>query len=163
MSDRFLHPGCYLFGHLPIRVQTVLGSCVALCAWHPQRRLLAISHAIQPHAPVDACGRDMRYADRVLQRLRADMLAAGTLPQEYRYGLFGGSCQLFDAAGSGRGVGAQNLQVFRAGLEPLRGSLDYSEDTGGDRHRRLLVDGRRGGFSVVLLEPLPRLDRESAR
>ena len=35
----FLNPGGYFFGPLDGELITLLGSCVSLCAWHPEKRL----------------------------------------------------------------------------------------------------------------------------
>lgn len=151
MSTRFLHPGGYLFGELPCVVQTVLGSCVALCAWHPDRRLLLVSHAMMPTAPADLQGLQCRYADHVLKRMGGDMRAAGTQPLEYRFAVIGGACQLFEDDPSHLSVGSRILAVFDQGLAQLGIVPEHIDFRGGSTHRKLVVDGRSGEFRVQQL------------
>jgi len=43
-SDKFLQPGEVGVGDSACRFRTLLGSCVSITLWHPQRRFGAMSH-----------------------------------------------------------------------------------------------------------------------
>lgn len=151
MNARYLHPGGYLFGHCPYRVQTLLGSCVALCAWHPERHLLLVSHAMFPNAPNASHGFDGRYADQVLRRLRGDLQASGSAVGDFRFLLAGGASQ----HGSGApedSVGARILDVLRAGIRELGIEAVHAEHCGGRVYRKLLINGRDGSCRILPLQ-----------
>ena len=42
--DVFLMPGEHFVGDARHRIRTLLGSCVSITLWHPQRRVGAMSH-----------------------------------------------------------------------------------------------------------------------
>ena len=44
----FLGPGDYFFGSTSEQISTLLGSCVSLVAWLPERQLLSVSHVMLP-------------------------------------------------------------------------------------------------------------------
>ena len=72
MSAHFLMPGGYYFGQPEQRIVTLLGSCIALVAWHPVRRLTLVSHVVLPCAPAEGSA-DTRYGDVMLARWLNDL------------------------------------------------------------------------------------------
>lgn len=46
--DRFLNPGEIFFGGSGFRVRTLLGSCVSIVLWHPNRHLGGMCHYLLP-------------------------------------------------------------------------------------------------------------------
>jgi chemotaxis protein CheD len=83
-----LMPGEYLFTEGAARVQTLLGSCVALVFWHPQRRIGGMSHIVLPNRPASAKP-DARYADEFMQILIREMEARNTQPKQYQIRVYG--------------------------------------------------------------------------
>ncbi len=49
--DVFLQPGDVYFGDRHTRLRTILGSCVSITLWHPQRLLGGMCHFILPARP----------------------------------------------------------------------------------------------------------------
>jgi chemotaxis receptor (MCP) glutamine deamidase CheD len=91
----YLNPGGYFFGQLDGDLITLLGSCVSLCAWHSEKRLLMASHVVLPERPSDMLLKDTRYGDVVLQCVLADIYRHKTLASEYKLALFGGSTTIY--------------------------------------------------------------------
>ena len=73
-----IHPGDWYFGTEYKRLHTVLGSCVALTAWHPKFKVGGLCHYLLASLP-DSRGvaRDCRYAVNALEQMRLAMLAFG--------------------------------------------------------------------------------------
>jgi len=162
MSAHFLMPGGYYFGQPEQRIVTLLGSCIALVAWHPVRRLTLVSHVVLPCAPAEGSA-DTRYGDVMLARWLNDLRQVQAFPDEFRLALFGGSSRLFDQTGFNRSVGYRNIQWMREALTHLGLPL-LQEDCGGDQYRKLAVDGARGHYEVQLLAVVaPHLTQESRR
>ncbi len=87
----FLNPGEWFFGSGEIRLRTVLGSCVALVFWHPQRLLGGMCHYLLPQrAVVSAKGLDGRYGNEALQLLLGAMRGCNVPPTEFRISVYGG-------------------------------------------------------------------------
>lgn len=109
-----IHPGDWYFGTEYKRLRTVLGSCVALTAWHPTLKLGGLCHYLLASAP-DAriTGRDCRYAVNALEQMKLAMLAFGR-PSDFELGLFGGG-DMF-AFTTPISIGAANIQFAREWL-----------------------------------------------
>jgi chemotaxis protein CheD len=156
--DIFLQPGDVYFGDRDTRIRTVLGSCVSITFWHPQRLLGGMCHIMLPEragAATDAP--DGRYAAEAIELLFDEMGAAGTLPGEYQVKLFGGGRMFAFKAGSETlDIGSRNIDTARRllrhrGLEPASGHL------AGVGHRSIVFDVATGDVWVKHLPELTRL------
>ncbi|MET1080228.1 MAG: chemotaxis protein CheD [Pseudomonas sp.] len=154
----FLRPGEYFFGRCEGSVVTLLGSCVAIILWHPQQRLVGVSHYLLPrrlqHHPdpadpayePDGDEQDTRYGSAVFQRLLGDIRASGVPASHYRKGIFGGGRLVQDASSPIARIGQNNIQFARRCFEQLGWAIDQ-QDVDGAAYRRLQVDGLSGRVS----------------
>ena len=77
-TDIFLQPGEYFVGDASLRLRTMLGSCVAITLWHPQRKIGAMSHfLLAEHGGRRRTSNtlDGRYGDEALESGHADHAA----------------------------------------------------------------------------------------
>lgn len=157
----YLKPGELAWGEADLRIRTVLGSCVAICIWHPRRRCGGMAHVMLPERTRPGDVLDGRYADEALEILLKEMRHGGARPQEYIAKLFGGASVL--AALYGRrnvvDVGARNVERSLALLQSHGLSLRAS-DVGGHIYRRLHFDLSSGD---VWLKRLPLLSPGGAK
>lgn len=151
----FLNPGGYFFGQHSGYVVTLLGSCVAFCAWHPEKKLLLASHVVLPERPTDELLKDTRYGDVVIQSALADMYKHKTNLNEYKLALFGGSSTIYEKTDYKKSVGAKNIAFMRDRIERVLNAQFHALDIGGHQHRRLNIDAQQGGFQVQYLQSLP--------
>lgn len=109
-----IHPGEWYFGTEYERLHTVLGSCVALTAWHPRLKLGGLCHYLlaKPAEP-KLTARDCRYAGNALEQMKLAMMAFAD-PAEFELGLYGGG-DMF-AFSSPTSIGADNIQFARTWL-----------------------------------------------
>ena len=89
-TEVVLAPGQVSFATRPTRLRTLLGSCVAITFWHPQRLIGGMCHFMLPgrlrkHQPLDG-----RYADEALELLLRHAQVNGTHARDYQVKLFGG-------------------------------------------------------------------------
>ncbi|WP_024871979.1 chemotaxis protein CheD [Tolumonas lignilytica] len=147
----YLNPGGYFFGQLDGELITLLGSCVSLCAWHPQKRLLLATHVVLPERPADSLLKDTRYGDVVLQCALADVFRHKTQISDYKLALFGGSTTLYNENDYNHCVGSRNVEYMQYVVQNVMNSTLSRKDTGGTQHRRLQIDGIHGRFRVSLL------------
>jgi chemotaxis protein CheD len=141
-SHQFILPGDYFFGEFEGPIVTLLGSCVAVTLWHPQRRLVAVSHFLLSRSR-DPDIQDTRYGEGVFQQLQQDMRRYGTKPEEFRKGLFGGGSRIRCGSNPNVQVGANNVRFAREQFQRLAWRIDQ-EHLGGKEYRRLTLDGRNG-------------------
>lgn len=146
----YLKPGGYFFGSLEGELVTLLGSCVSLCAWHPEKKLLLASHVVLPERPDDSLLKDTRYGDVVLQSFLADIYRHKTRVDEYRLALFGGSSTIY-TENYRQSVGHKNVEYMKRVVTHVMQQKLLNENVGGHQHRRLEIDGIHGRFKVTLL------------
>ncbi len=139
-EEIFLRPGEFYFGHGDVRVRTILGSCIAITAWHPQQKIGGMCHfmlsrpqkVVTPHL-------DGRYAEDAVELFLQHMAQHKTRPNEYQVKLFGGGNMFPDISKSpGNNIGQRNIQVARALLRhhPFR---IYASHLGGVGYRRAIL------------------------
>ena len=140
----FLQPGELWFGDEKTRIRTVLGSCVAIVLWQPQRRIGGMCHFMLPARPRDRGANeplDGRYGDEAMDLLLSEVRRAGTASADYQAKLFGGGC-MFAASERARGgsdISRRNMEAGRALLE-REGLRLLTHDLGGQGHRNVIFD-----------------------
>lgn len=149
MMTMFLGPGGYFFGQTEQQVSTLLGSCVALVAWHAAEQLLLVSHVVLPLAP-EPDSQDLRYGDAMLSCWLHQLQSRRLQPSQFQLALFGGSTRFFAQQEHRLSVGARNIHTVKEMLRD-RGLNLHLEQTGGNQYRKLLVDGRSGRYLCQLL------------
>jgi len=127
------------FAGAETRLSTVLGSCVALTVWHPQRRIGGMCHFMLPTRPGEPQGElNGCYADEALALMLRMMRAARTAPQDYEAKLFGGG-NMFPDLIKGPGVSAANAAAARD-LVRAHGLRLAGSHLGGLGHRTVRFD-----------------------
>jgi chemotaxis protein CheD len=143
-----IHPGEWYFGNEYDSFYTVLGSCVALTAWHPKLRIGGLCHYLLPVPPGNQSGPDLmrgegvgRYAKTALAAMQDAMLRYAPL-MDYQLGLFGGSDTL-----SNYGIGKQNIVYAQHWLADRKLS-PHETDLGGTFSRSLVMDMEQGAIHI---------------
>lgn len=96
-----LMPGDWYFGDKPVRIRTLLGSCVAIVLWHPKRKLAGMCHYVLPERKYQQGTKlDGRYANEAVKLFAQEMARYGTRPSEYRVSLYGAANMFRHYAGS---------------------------------------------------------------
>lgn len=137
----YLAPGEFHFGGNGARIQTLLGSCVAITLWHPVRRCGGMCHFLLPGR--NGAGRealDGRYGDEAVRLFLRETGRLNTAPGEYQVKIFGGGNMFYDLAGSGAvAVGQRNIEAARTLLR-VAGFTVQDEDVGGNGYRKIIFD-----------------------
>ena len=135
--DIFLHPGDHYWGAAGTRIRTILGSCVAICMWHPQSHEGGMCHIMLPTRPKRQPGHlDPRYADEALLLLLDEINhSARPNPSEYEVKIFGGG-RMFPVTENAQIIGEKNIQTVRHLLKRYHLPIK-SESLGGDFHRKI--------------------------
>jgi chemotaxis protein CheD len=106
-----LLPGQMHFGGHAANVRTLLGSCVAVTLWHPQRRIGGMCHFLLPSRQRGSDeALDGRYGDEALDVMVARLRAARTEPHEYEAHLYGGADTMPEGSGVKFNVGERNIE-----------------------------------------------------
>ena len=138
-----IHPGEWYFGNEYSSLYTVLGSCVALSAWHPTLKLGGLCHYLLPTLQErerlpETQG---RYGQTALAIMKKSMLRYAELT-EYQLGLFGG-CESF----SNYDIGKKNIYFAQRWLQN-ENLIPDKVDVGGTSSRSLVMELASGDIHI---------------
>ena len=128
-----LMPGQMHIGQQVASLRTLLGSCVAITLWHPQRRIGGMCHYLlpkrqrRPGEPPDG-----RYGDEAVEAMVQALRALRTSPEEYVAHLYGGADTMSGVSAAKFNIGERNIEqgwtlIDRYGF--MLGGVDVGEDS----------------------------------
>jgi chemotaxis protein CheD len=150
----FLQPGEFYFGDANTRIRTILGSCVSITMWHPQRHIGAMCHYMLASRPGRKFHRlDGKYGEDAILMFLQEAVRQDTNPKDYVIKIFGAGnmfpkqrshlpceslpCeQVIDTC---RNVSCKNHMIGRAILKH-HGFRISAEHVGGSGHRQVMFD-----------------------
>jgi chemotaxis protein CheD len=141
----FLQPGEYFVGDAEYRIRTLLGSCVSIMLWHPQKHIGALSHFLLSNRGAHAaCELDARYGEDVMCLMLRDLKRLNVAASDCQGKIFGGGNMFPRQAKAGMlNVGQRNGETARQ-LLCAHGIPIVSESLFGLGHRQIIFDVRTG-------------------
>jgi chemotaxis protein CheD len=142
----FLNPGQLIVSSKETPVVTILGSCVAITVFSPEKRTGAIFHALLPEhrnkvnvisnsPPVSP---DPDYVDYAFYYIREKFRQKGINFKTAKFMLFGGGDVIHSlSSGVKTSIGFQNINMAKKLIESEGVSL-HGEDVGGRKGRKLI-------------------------
>ncbi len=130
-----LHPGDVRVVERGERLETLLGSCVAIVMTDPRRTVGAMCHVVHSRAPVAAAVETSAWGEMALRTMYGGLLARGIVPALCQAWVYGGG-NMFPALFGPGHVGADNTDWAFAALA-RDGVRVLAHDTGGMVYRRL--------------------------
>jgi chemotaxis protein CheD len=136
----FLLPGQWYFGQTGALVRTLLGSCIAVTLWHPQKRFGGMCHFLLPTRPKPPDGTlDGRFGDEAMLLLSRAISRTGTRSSEYEVNLYGGADTMPDEIKIKFNIGERNVEKAWELIDKYGFQLQ-SVDVGGNEPRTVLID-----------------------
>jgi chemotaxis protein CheD len=153
-GDRVLQPGEYAVGEAPLRMRTLLGSCVSITLWHPVRRVGAMSHfLLAARSPSQQGVPDARYGEEALALMLRQLHKRGIVPAECEAKIFGGGNMFPEqSAAVVPNIGRRNGEAARD-LLMAHGIRVHSESLFGNGHRQMIFDLATGDVWVRQVNP----------
>ncbi|HEY0653728.1 MAG TPA: chemotaxis protein CheD [Chryseosolibacter sp.] len=151
LLDHFLYPSALFASCEPARVQTILGSCVAVCLYDTLLAVGGINHFMLPHWT----GQGMpspKYGDIAVKRLIEKMNAFGSEKQNMVAKIFGGAEQLGGSDGS-YNIGTRNVAVAE-NILAAEGISIISRSTGGVTGRKIVFYTHSNKVLVKMLKSM---------
>lgn len=146
--ELLLMPGQLYFGREPGSIRTLLGSCVALTLWHPQRRIGGMCHYLLPERQRGtAQPPDGRFGNEAIALLVEQITRAGTQPTEYEVHLYGGADTLPEHLAHKTQVGVRNIELGWT-LVDRHGFQLVGVDVGDNVPRTVRLDMRSGEVTM---------------
>ncbi|MCP3689384.1 MAG: chemotaxis protein CheD [Gammaproteobacteria bacterium] len=147
----FLHPGDFVFGEPGTHIHTVLGSCIAICLWHPQLRIGGMCHFVLPSRPssdAEAAEPNGRYGNEAMQLFDMALKLHQTEYTQYQAKIFGGANMLGKKPdNSATRIGEKNAAKAMQLLMERQASVEVVH-VGERGHRRIVMDVTSGDVWV---------------
>lgn len=143
MLEVFLQPGEYHWADTDTRIRTILGSCIAMCFWHPRLKTGGMIHYMLPMRldKSKADGKlDAKYGDEAIELILQEMKKINTAPREYHLKVFGGANMFKKTVSSSSiQVGERNIELAHQLIKKI-GFDVKTENVGGETHRSIMFD-----------------------
>jgi len=135
-----LYPGEILVSKKNLIINTVLGSCVAVCFWDEKRKIGGMNHIMLPISPEGEFVTS-RYGNVATFLLYEMIIKAGSNKHMIQTRIFGGASSLGknNTEKSVLEVGMKNIEVTERVLKKLNLKID-SKDVGGHIGRKISFD-----------------------
>lgn len=130
-----LHPGDVACGERGDRLETLLGSCIAIVLTDPRRTVGAMCHVVHTGGESGRGAGDSQYGQAALLAMYRLLSARGIMPRLCQAYVYGGG-NMFPALVGGGHVGERNARWARDALESA-GVRVLLHDVGGSAYRKL--------------------------
>lgn len=152
----FLRSGQVYISRNPVKVTTILGSCLSVTMFNRMHSLGAICHALLPN---DKGKGNYKYVDSSVKRMVREFVKYGIKPEEIEVKLFGGSELVFPEETNSPfiAVGKQNIFSAREIAELLNLKIEVS-DVGGNQGRKIIFFTHTGEVYLKRLNKMERKD-----
>ena len=112
-KEIFLHPGQFYFGGFNAQIGTLLGSCIAICLWHPILKIGGMCHFVLPSGHSAQTKRlNGRYAEDAMEMFRQSVRMKNTTMKEYHGLIYGGGNMVASLANTEEdSIGMRNAGV----------------------------------------------------
>lgn len=150
VREVYLRPGDFCFGEGWLRIDTLLGSCVAIVLWHPRLAHGGMCHYMLPsrNQPRGNQAPDGKYGDEAMELFMLELKKRYTVPAQYRVHLYGGGNMFDGRAVSRMDIGIQNIEMAHRLLDEQGFTLDY-EHLGSFGHRKVAFNVWSGEVSLI--------------
>lgn len=135
-----LQPGDFYFGDSATRIKTLLGSCVSITMWHPQRLIGGMCHYMLPSRPTRIGPLNGKYADEAFELFAREARRHQTQLSEYQIKLFGAGHMFPDhLAKAGINICGNNIDAAEKFVAQHKLKLT-SQDVGRAGHRTIIFE-----------------------
>jgi chemotaxis protein CheD len=140
-EHHYLFPSNLFVSKKPIQIQTILGSCVAVCLFDNHNKYGGVNHYMVPLWNGEGLA-SPKFGNIAIETLIENMIAVGSQKKDLVAKIFGGASQ-FDNKNELLAVGDRNIQIAKSMLGNYRIPI-VSESLGGVRGRKILFDTSTG-------------------
>lgn len=131
----------------PVKVRTVLGSCIGIAIYDRVAKIGGLGHVILPSSQ-EGSGDPGKFADTAVDLLVERLTAEGGEPKRFAAKITGGAAMFGPSVATN--VGQRNADAVRARLAAHSIRL-VAEDVGGASGRKMLLDPATGDVWVEII------------
>jgi len=134
-DTHFLFPSELMVKVEPFHIQTLLGSCVAVCLFDQRRKMGGMNHYMVPLWNGEGLA-SPKYGNIAIESLAEKMTALGSKRKDWIAKVFGGASQFENTIIN---VGERNIQVAESMLASMRIPI-AARSVGGEQGRKIWFD-----------------------
>lgn len=150
IQERYVLPGESQASATPLRLLTILGSCVSVCLFDPVRGVGGLNHFLLPGLPPAKEQEPLRWGAAAIASLFEQVLELGANEHFLEAKLFGGAQIGPRPASASFCIGDRNIEFAREELARRRVVI-RNQSVGGGRGRKIVLETHTG---VVWLKEL---------
>ncbi len=148
-KTHFLYPSALFANREPYLVNTILGSCVAVCLYDPMLKIGGINHYMLPMWNGQGLA-SPKYGNIAIEKLLEKMLSLGSNKRNLKAKVFGGA-NIFETKLEQFQIGERNITVAEQTLEEHHIPI-ISFSTGGNLGRKIQYNTYTGALGQKLIE-----------
>ena len=145
----YMLPGQLIVTGEPLKISTILGSCVSVCLYDPHQKISGMNHYLLPMKK-DRDDNRFRFGDVSLEYMLEEIMSMGAKKRNLFSHVYGGS-SMFGNSPHNYNIGRQNIDVAIEFLE-FHNIPVIQSDTGGDKGRKVTFDTSAGIISCTFLQ-----------
>jgi chemotaxis protein CheD len=145
MKKHYLYPSALFAERTPYLVDTVLGSCVAVCLFDDHKKIGGINHFMLPLWNGEGLATP-KYGNIAIEKLIERMIQLGCKKEHLKAKLFGGASQI----NSSMEIGLRNVEIAKEILAQYRIPI-IAENVFGKVGRKLRYDTGTGQVMMKFL------------
>ncbi len=157
LKTHFLYPSTLFASKEPYLVNTILGSCVAVCLYDPVLRIGGINHYMLPFWNGEGLA-SPKYGNIAIERLLEKMMSLGSRKNNIVAKVFGGG-EVIDTQISQFHIGERNIAVAQQVLKEINIKI-AGQSLGGKNGRKIQFNTETG---AVLQKIIARQNHEQKR
>jgi chemotaxis protein CheD len=148
VKSHFLYPSTIFASNEPYIINTILGSCVAVCLYDPVLKAGGINHYMLPFWNGDGLA-SPKYGNIAIEKLLERMLYMGCNKSRIIAKVFGGG-EVIDTQISHFNIGERNIAVAQQTLKELKIMIS-GQSLGGKQGRKIQFNTHTGAVLQKLI------------
>lgn len=148
-STHFLYPSTIFASREPVLVNTILGSCVAVCLFDTSLKFGGINHYMLPYWNGQGLA-SPKFGNIAINKLLERMIQLGSSQKNLIAKVFGGS-NVIETTNTQFMIGDRNIAVALEMLQELQIRI-LSQSVGGNQGRKILFSTETGEVKQRLIE-----------
>jgi chemotaxis protein CheD len=149
IKTHYLYPAALFAEEDPHLVDTILGSCVAVCLFDPVKKIGGINHYMLPFWNGTGLA-SPKYGNIAIQKLVEKMLSFGSKKENLQAKIFGGG-EVIETKSNHFKIGERNIEIAEKTLAELHIKIT-GKSIGGNQGRKIRFNTETGVVLMKLIQ-----------
>jgi len=149
INTHYLYPAALFADTNPTLVDTILGSCVAVCLYDPKKKIGGINHFMLPFWNGSGLA-SPKYGNIAIEKLLEKMEFFGSRREDLQAKVFGGG-EVVETKNNLFKIGQRNIEIAEKILKERRINI-ISKSVGGNQGRKIRFNTQTGVVLMKLIQ-----------